>query len=202
MKIGRNDSTLAHALAKSAAGEQMNRDIARMRDWGDEHSGKRTLKAAFRTMRAVFGERVLHEVILREKGSRAAGHLFILQPMGSGDMALFLLSWLKGKVRLHDTPVMVSHHALARMMQRTVGQSNLTECCERLKPYVLAAAAASVRKVAGSYVQLTVAGDGGALIFRRDEKMVVAVTWLDKEMMADPKLRAAAEKSELTMWWE
>jgi hypothetical protein len=202
--IGRNDATLAHALAKSVAAGQLARDMVQLQDKAETHFNKRTMKGAFRVLRGIFRDRVIHEVIVREKGSRACGHLFILQPVSSGAMVLFLLSWVKGRVRQHDTPVVVSHHALARMMQRTVGESDLAACCERIKPYVLTGAAASIstgpEDTTG--MQLTVAGNGGALIFRREGDMVVAATWMDSEMMADPKLRAAAVKPNLTTWWE
>lgn len=203
MKIGRNDSTLAHALAKGAAGEQFHRDVARLHSRVDTYVGKRTMKGAFRELRAVFGERVIYEQIDREKGSRAKGFLFILEPLSGGDMVLIMIAWAKGQVKQHSTPVVVTRHALARLMQRTVGEADLPACIERLRSYVMVGTVESV--AAGlektKDMDLTVAGKGGALMFRREGRMLVAKTWMDSEMMADPKLRAAANDPDFTTWW-
>lgn len=204
MKISRNDGTLAHALAKHEAGERVSRDIARMRTYREGYSGKRTMKGAFREMCAVFKEQAIHQIIEREKGSRAKGYLFVLEPLPTGDMVLFVVVWQKGHAQYRETPIIVSHHAVARVMQRTVGADNLSACIEVLRSYVLWAAkeAADLNRKFPEGMQLTVAGGGGALIFQPEGRDLVAKTWLAADMMADPKLKAAALNPNPTTWWE
>lgn len=201
MKISRNDSTLAHALAKSEAGILMQRDLERLRAW--RHTGRRTMKAAFRDIRTMFGGRVIGEIIVREKGSRAEGYLLFLVPHSSGNLFLLTTQWRRQRIKSNTTPIVINHHALARMMQRTVGESDFSACIERLGPYVVQAFTESLNpespRTEGS--QLTVAGFGGALVFCWEDGDLTAKTWMDADMMADPVLRAAALQLNYSSTW-
>lgn len=206
MKLARNDITLAHALAKHVAGVQVDRDIAHLRDRGQSYINKRTMKGAFRELRIIFKDRVVYEAIEREKGSRAKGHLFILEPISTGDLTLFVISWIKGEAHQHSTRIVVSHHAVARLMHRTVGEADLNACAVRLKPYVMWAAVESTEAQAlmgaTKDKQLMVAGDGGVLIFRYEGPLLIAKTWMDAEIISYSKLKEAALGPIITRWWE
>ena len=139
IRIAGNDPTLAHAIAKREV-STLDRRSAKLFDRIVKMSGKQ----AHAAIRAHYGDLLLHEDVKRLNGSRQRATWWVLDAdEGTDDLVVaMILLRMEGDYRTWDAQrmgVSMSHHCVARILQRTVGHDNVRAAGEMLRQHVTVA---------------------------------------------------------------
>jgi hypothetical protein len=185
IKVARNDPSLASALTGQAlergasADQRMLLRLTRLN----------SVAAADKLLRAHFGERLLASTITRATGSRAkAGWTAIdfYENNERGVLSRFTFSGRDGWSAT-SAPIYVSRHAFARIVQRTLGHSDLARACALLYAHVALAFHAHRCKRTGEFY--TVTRDGAVAWKPLATGGFIAATWISRGVVIDRELR-------------
>jgi len=201
IRIAGNDPTLAHAIAKREVAT-LDRSSARLFERLVKMSGKQAHAAIHKH----YGDLLLHESIKRLNGSRQHATWWVLDADEDTDdlvVAMILLR-MEGDYRTWDAQrmgVSMSHHCVARVLQRTVGHDSVRAAGEMLAKHVTVAGNGLVTdmKVGDRYVT---ASKEGVLLWGAQPGatapcVIRAHTWIARHTAVDPaliSLCAAAEQ--------
>lgn len=141
MQVSRNDTTLAHALAKRAidsASEKLHGGI------GLYVLNSNSVKAFFRNVTKHFPGRVIDANVGRVIGSRATASVLMCDTDTGNNLALTQLIFnarrpANQRVMPHPVPIVVQTHALARIIQRITGKGDLAAAVTSIQPHLYAA---------------------------------------------------------------
>jgi len=199
MRIAQNDPRAAHAVVRGelqAATWKIEDTIYTLALPGT------TMRQGAEMLAAQFPGGVLHEDIKRPSGGRALARWDILAPEHEDRLHLVQIEYDARRRHGWASPwaarslgVLVSHHALARCGQRTVGRGELCQLIPTIRAHVLAAARAQqVGPILQGDTYRTI-DSRGVLLWGteppRDGRhlALIARTWLDGATLADRSLR-------------
>jgi len=138
MQVSKNDTTLAHAMAK----QEIEKASARLH----AGAGRRVLaansvKEFFRLLEAYFPGRIIDAAIGKPIGSRASASVFLVDTDSDGNIALTQLIFdaklpARYRVTPHPVPIVVQRHAFARIIQRITGNGHLTAAVAAMQPHL------------------------------------------------------------------
>lgn len=201
MQVSRNDTTLAHALAKheiEKASDKLHGGI------GLRVLRSNSVKEFFKLIEPAFKGRIIDAAIGRPIGSRASATVFLCDTDTGGNLAVTQLIFsAKGKhgerVMPHPVPLIVQQHAFARLIQRITGEGDLGKAVQTIQPHLHAA----LGWVRAQYpmepgVEVRVAGRGIELAGAVDEHGTLRLkTVIDAASMSHALRRAWAESDKI-----
>lgn len=180
MKIAKNDPSLAHSQAnrmlQARSAQVLNKQP--------------NTKHAYGYFAQLYGDDILHSDITREKGSRANWWILFLT-WESDVVCMKLCQHKNSNLKIH-TFVRITHHALARMLQRTIGSADYAAVrllCKRLGLNMLD----GVRNGEALSTFCNVAFTDGALLGELVDSVLTYKTWVSADNAANPKLTKACE---------
>jgi hypothetical protein len=172
MKVSPNDATLAHSLAKheiEKAHDRLNSGF------GLKILGSRTVKEFAKWVDTLFRGRIIDSNIGRIVGSRASAGVVLADGDGNGNLTLVQLIFdakrpFPYRVSAHVIPIVIQRHALARLMQRVVGESSLSKVITAIHPHLQETLAWVVKNnPLDPDVEVAIAGRGVELVGKVDE---------------------------------
>lgn len=178
MKIAKNDPALAHSQAKRMLQTRATQVLKK----------QPSAKQAYAYFTQLYGDDILHSEIARDKGSRA--NWWILFLTWESDGVCLKLCQHKSSNLAIRTFARITHHALARMLQRTIGSADYSAVrlvCKRLGLTVLD----GVRKGDSPSEFCNVAFPDGALLGEYADGVLTYKTWVSADNAANPKLTRA-----------
>lgn len=196
MKVSRNDASLAHAAAK----HEIKKAVDRL------HSGlgmrlleSNSVKQFAKNLELTFGGRVIDASLGRVIGSRASAGVVVADTDTSENLALtqliFNARYPAGhRVSAHAIPIIVQRHALARLMQRVVGESSLNKLLATIQPHLYAGLKwAIANNPLEPRIELAISGRGVELAGSVDEHGCLRLkTAIDAGTMESPLRQAWA----------
>ena len=207
MKVSSNDVALAHAMAKHEvmkASDRLNSGL------GHKILSSSNVKAFAKAVDALFRGRVIDASVGRVIGSRAAAGVVVCDGDGEGNMTLVQLVFnakrpFPYRVSAHTAPVVIQHHALARLMQRITGESSLPKVISTIQPHLHAALLWAVKNhPLDPNVEVSVTGLGLELSGSVDDHGVLRLkTTIDAPNMQSStrKAWAMSDKVEVRIIW-
>lgn len=186
-RIAPNDPTLAHAAAYGQI-KRLRVETEKLHERLQELEGKTQVTRGAAMIRKHFGKLILMESITRLKGSRPKARWLALDANveGGGDMVLVIVEADKWGWALRDLMLRLSPHAVARLMQRTTGSSNLERFAQTLRHHILTVLPIMSRTPEDHSV--TTASGSGAMIWVPHGEGFRGVTWLSVDSMTDEKM--------------
>ena len=132
MKVSSNDVSLAHAMASKEISESNDRIKSGL---GHRIILSNSVKEFMRNTEMLFRGRVVDASIGRVIGSRATAGIVVVDGDTHGNLALTQLIFNarlppRHRVSAHGVPLIIQHHALARVMQRITGNSDINQAIE------------------------------------------------------------------------
>lgn len=177
--VSRNDPGFAHSVAKTLVKNDMAAIEAAI------CKSKNRLKL----IRAKYAGNIVHEVVLRDKGSRQSWTIFAMHPMQDGGFGLVVFICSR---TFTDTLMLAKFdtHAVARVIQRTV-RSNAVGA---VKSRLWLAARALVEMIEADndplqMIPLHIFMREGAFLGDYDGQIVNVKTWVSAESAANPVIR-------------
>jgi hypothetical protein len=191
MKIARNDPALAHALTRHSVVSGGARRSQRL----DALLGRGPVSVAklSRAIQLAYGPMMVSERIKRLLGSRAAGEWIVLSydeegGIGPAHIRCDRLGLRECPLRLRFMP-----HALARLAQRTLGVADMTAIAPVLAFHLLAV----LRHLdPAKHLQFRSVSREGVFLWKRDDDVFVAGTWISADSAADPEVRRVCEQAD------
>ena len=204
--VSPNDPTLAHGSARHLVDERiMKTGVLKLVDLSStkKHINANDVLNALKTMRPY----VLVEFITRATGSRnKALWIFLMASPDNVNMNLVTLLLEKGQLIPRDNHIHISHHAIARVIQRSTSSSDTTKILNMVTHHLVCAA----QKVAAGELRPTVdtfhiGNANGKLIF---DKYIIdgnnygwlAKTWLSPDMYTKGEEGSTKELSAHQTW--
>ena len=180
MKIAKNDPALAHSQAKRMLQTRSTQVLKK----------NPSAKQAYEYFAQLYGDDMLYSDITREKGSRANWRIMYLT--WESDEVCVKLCQHKNSTLAIRTFVRITHHALARMLQRTIGSADYASVrllCKRLGLNVLD----GVRNGEEPSTFQNCAFADGALLGEYVDSVLIYKTWVSADNADNPTLTKACE---------
>ena len=129
MKVSGNDVSLAHAMASKEISESNDRIKSGL---GHRIILSNSVKEFFKNVETLFRGQVVDASIGRVIGSRATAGVVVVDGDTHGNLALTQMVFNarlppRRRVSAHTVPLIIQHHALARVMQRITGNSDINQ---------------------------------------------------------------------------
>lgn len=189
-RIAKNDPRLAHALAGRALGAAQKRIGDMMARAGDGGGPKKLL----RELREMNRGMIVAEFIARDTTSRPQWAIVFAAP--AADHGLELIAVAMNNNRRRTYPVaLVTSHAIARAMQRTVGRADLKEVFAMLHPHLRAIVKVLILRRAGPGTIEAINGRGALCGEIESDLFAVLKTWIDHDGAADHSLRTIGARA-------
>jgi hypothetical protein len=204
IRIGRNDPALAHALASA----ELNTITEETEKWIDELFESNSVKQFLRASRQSFKNKIIEQSQSNTRGSRAQIRIVAVDANQDKDFTLGIFRFdarmpRARRVSFEIPRLVVRHHAIARVMQRTTGQNKIEAVVCLLNPHLLAGyqwlKTPQDFKIKNKEIQFI--GNGGALIGNiheiDGELGLEFATWVDSENASDPYIKKTAFSSKI-----
>lgn len=195
--IGRNDSNLAHGVARhnldTDSGADFMLNLMRLTYRKDNIS----VKEIDRLISKEYAPFLVYCVVSRANGSRAkAGWWFLFPSKNKESCGLFALKLYKARVQLIPLPIYVSTHCLARTHQRTTNNSDLAQVVAVLRNHLMAIIL-KPEKVAMAFAsgEMITYAKEGKVIWTADseDSEMIATTWVSSELYGKEDLEMARQ---------
>ena len=208
IKIARNDPRLAHAMAKHELHRIETGHRRAVPAIFRQHT--KNLRRAFSALRRAFGDLVLEQTIKRAIGSRAKGEVVLLYAeQGQGSTLILIrvqFNARHGGLQLPTTcGVQVNLHAIARVLQRSVGAADIHAAARVVGPHInlagkLLETMLCDEKLPAIGGEIGIASAAGVLLFTVEPAdgppvKLLARTWIATDVAVDPQLGAAIAQS-------
>ena len=196
MKISRNDPGLAHGLAKQMIAEHYaafeavvsrdRRSCGRLKDAVTNNPRRN-----FEMSKAHYGDWLLYVGVKRLRGSRSEWNLLGAIPGENDDLLLYVEQWRKNRQAFVGGIGRISAHVLARLMQRTTGEKDVSKLVDIIGPMLYGFVTTDIAIAEGE--QFAICCKHGAILGRLG-KFYEFGTWVDASTAADPAIRAGLNR--------